>query len=314
MPSAENIEGKSPKVVVFSLNENDNEVAQNSHLGNTVANNIENMLTRDRLVELVDRSAAQKLQKEIALSEMSKTGSYKGPRVADYAISGSISNADFTSKYSAGSAYINPKTRQMVSIPPHFTYNSTVSGNIKIYELPSLKVVENIEFSGRKSRTENVRQNGGVSFGALQIGGQQVDGAKRDDGLVRKAGKVAINDSKIELKNAFAKKGYFLEKRTLEDKSIFKITLGSKDGIKQEDEFEVLGRYEIENPLTGETEIEHRIIATGKISNVINPKNSWVVLNEKEKVSAVRLGDELKIKYKRNHLEKLSRIAKDLTK
>ena len=101
MPSIEDIKGKTPKVVVFGLDENENTIAQNAKLGKTLANNIENILTRNRLVELVDRSAAKKLQKEIKLSEMNKTGSYKGPKVADYAISGAISNADFTNKYSS---------------------------------------------------------------------------------------------------------------------------------------------------------------------------------------------------------------------
>jgi hypothetical protein len=199
---------------------------------------------------------------------------------------------------------------QTVSTPPQFNYQSSVSGNIKIYELPSLSVIENIEFSGAKSRSENVRQNGGVSLGALQIGGEQVDGANRDDGLVRKAGEDGISDSAVELKNVFAKRGYILEKRTLEDKAIFKITLGSQDGVKQEDEFEIIGRFEVENPISGETEIERRIIATGKISDQINPKNSWVIINEKDRVNSIRLGDELKIKYKRNNLEKLIKSSK----
>lgn len=314
MPSADNLEGRSPKVVVFALDENNNEVAKNSNLGTSIANNIENMLTRDRLIELVDRNAAKKLEKEIALAEMTKTGSYKGPAIADYAISGAISNADFTSKYSSGSTYVNPKNMQVVTIPPQFSYSSSVAGNIKVYELPSLTVVENIEFSGAYSRSENVRQKGGVSLGALQIGGEQVDGATRDDGLVRKAGEDAILDTKIELKNAFAKRGYILEKRTLDDKAIFKITLGSQDGIKQDDEFEIIGHFEVENPISGETEVERRIIATGKVSDQINPKNSWVVINEKERVNSIRLGDELKIKYTRNGFEKFARATKNFGK
>ena len=182
-----------------------------------------------------------------------------------------------------------------------------VSGNIKIYELPSLAVVENIEFAGKSTRSENVRQDGGFSLGALKIGGKQVAGRDRDDGLVRKAGRLAINSSQIDLKNAFAKKGFFLEKRQFEDKMIFKITLGSKDGVKQEDAFEVIGRYEIENPLTGEVEIERRIIATGKVSNLINPKNSWVVLDDTKQAKLIRIGDELKIKYQRGIFDKFTK-------
>lgn len=312
MPTAENLEGKSPKLVVFALDENENQVAKQSGLGAAIANNIENSLSRDRLVEIVDRTAAIKLQKEISLTEMNKTGSYKGPKIADYAISGAISNADFTNKYSSGSTYINPKNGQVISIPPKFTYTSNAAGNIKIYELPSLTVVENIEFSGKKSRNENVQQKGGLSLGGLQIGGEQVKGNDRDDGLVRKAGEDAIDEARVALKNVFSKKGYILEKRVFDGKSIFKISLGSADGIKQEDEFEAIGQYETENPITGQTEIERRIITTGKISNKIDPKTSWIVVNEKDKENSIRLGDAVKIKYKKSQLESFTKMAKNL--
>lgn len=142
MPSKENLEGKTPRVVVFPLDQNNNEIATQAGLGDSLANDVENVLSKNRLGEIVDRKAAVKLQKEIALAEMKKTGAYKGPIVADYAISGAISNAGFTSKYSSGSTYYNPQSRQMVSIPPKYTYSADVAGNLKIYELPSLAVVE----------------------------------------------------------------------------------------------------------------------------------------------------------------------------
>ena len=144
LPSEENLAGKPAKIVVFALSENDNQVAIQSGLGVAMANNIENVLTKNRLAQLVDRSAMTKLQKEIALAELNKTGAYKGPQVADYAISGSISNAGFINKYSSGSTYFDPKSKSMVTIPPRFTYKSDVSGNIKIYELPSMTVVPEI--------------------------------------------------------------------------------------------------------------------------------------------------------------------------
>jgi hypothetical protein len=309
MPSAESLKGASPKVVVFEFNENNNEVAKNATLGATVANSVENVLTKDRLIEMVDRSVAEKLKKEITLAEVNNKGSYKGPKVADYAISGSISNADFSSKYSAASTYFDAKAGRMVSVPAKFTYKSNVSGNIKIYELPSLAVIENVEFSGANSRNENVQQKGGLSFAGLKIGGEEVSGAQRDDGLVRSAAQNAVNNAKVSLKNIFAKKGYILEKRTFEDKTIFKITLGSQDGIKQDDEFEVMGQFEVQNDITGETEVERRIIASGKVADKIDPKTAWVVLNEKEKVSQVRIGDTVKIKYSKSYLDHMSAAA-----
>lgn len=312
MPSKEALENKPAKVAIFALDENSNEVATQAQLGNSIANNIENILAQNRLAELVDRKAATKLQKEIALAEMKKTGSYKGPQVADYAVSGTISNAGFTSKYTDGTTFINPQNGQLVSIPPKFTYSSDVSGNVKIYELPSLAVVETIEFSGRKSRVENVQQNGGFRLGGIQVGGEQVKGSARDDSLVRRAGEEAVDGIQIELKNAFAKKGYILEKRVYDDKTIFKISLGSTDGIKHGDKFEVSGQYETENPITNESEIERRIITEGTVTDKIDPKSCWVVIDDEDKINAIRLGDMIKMKYKKSSFLTVSRLAKSM--
>lgn len=309
MPSQESLAGKAPKVVVFALEQNENEVAKQAGLGDSLANNIENILSKNRLGEIVDRKAAAKLQKEIQLAEMNKTGSYKGPIVADYAVSGAISNAGFTSKYVSGSTYFNPRTQQMVAVPPKYSYSADVAGNIKIYELPSLTVAESVEFSAKKNRSEAVQQKGGVSLGGLQIGGEKVEGTKRDDSLVRKAGEDAVNDAETDIKNFFAKKGYILEKRVLENKAIFKISLGSSDGIKQDDKFEVMGQYETENALTNQIEVERRIIAMGTVSDLVDPKTSWVVIDDAKKAEVIRLGDAVKMKYQKSRFAAVTKVA-----
>ena len=254
-PTKEELYSKKPKIIVFALDENGNSVAEQSGLGKTIANNVENILTENSLAQLVDRNANNKLKNEIALAELNKSTSYKGPQVADYAISGAISNANFNSKYINGSTYVNPKNFQIVSIPPRYQYIAEVSGNLKVYELPSLKVVENIEFSGKEKRTENVRNKGGVSLGGIQIGGEQMSGTQRDDGLVRKASQDAIDDISIKMKNIFSKTGYILEKRSLGKKTIFKVSIGRIDGAKKGDNFEIISKQEIENPITNEIEI-----------------------------------------------------------
>ncbi len=311
MPSEENLEGKAPKVVVFEFDEANIDMAKQSDLGNTIAKTVEGTLSKNRLAEIVDRKSAAKLQKEVQLAEMNKTGAYKGPRIADYAISGGISNADYASKYSSGSTFINPKNGQIISIPPKYTYTSNVSGNIKIFELPSLQAVQIIEMKGKSVRSENVQTDGGFSLGGIKIGGEDVAGAKRDDGMVRKAGEDAVDEASVDLQNFFAKKGYILEKRALDKKSIFKINIGSTDGIKHGDKFEVIGQYEVENSISGKTEIERRITATGRISQIIDPKNCWIVLDEKEQENALRIGDMVKIKYTKSAFKSVMKIAKN---
>lgn len=312
LPSQENLDGKTPKIAVFPFEDNDNQVASQAGLAKSMAANVENVLTKNKLATLVDRAATEKLAKEVQLAEMNKTGSFSGPQVADYAISGVISNASFTKKYTDGSTYINPKTQTLVTVPPSFTYNSEVSGNIKIYELPSMAVMENIEYNGSDSRKENVQQDGGVSFGGLRIGGNQVDGAERDDNLVRKAGEDAIIDIESDIKNILGQKGYVLEKRTFENKTIFKITLGSSNGIKHGDKIEIVGQFESENPISQKVEVEKRVIAQAVVTNLIDPKSSWIILDDEKKSSQVRLGDVAKGKYKKSQLRSVMKIGKAL--
>jgi len=311
MPDKETLERKSPKVVVFALDENNNDVAKQAGLGNTMANNIENAITQNRLAELIDRGAATKLEKEISLNEMNKTGSYKGPKIADYAISGAISNAGFVSKFSSGQALYVPK-QGVITIPPKFSYSSNVAGNIKIYELPSLTVVETIEFSGKKTRSEDVQSDGGLSLGALRIGGKATLGSSRDDSLVRRAGEDAIDNIKTEIKNAFAKKGYILEKRVYDGKAIFKINLGSADGIKNDDRLEVTGQFETENQITNEIEVERRVIAHGTVSDKIDYKTCWIVIDDAKKADSIRLGDAVKTKYQKSSMAGISKFFKSL--
>lgn len=312
MPDPAVIEGTKPmKVAVFNLDEDDIEVAKQASLGAALSADIENVLTKNHLAKIVDRKATEKLQKEIALAEMNKTGSYKGPEIADYAISGTISNASFTKKYSSGGVYPN-KDGTITRIPPKFTYTGEVGGNIKIYELPSMSVVENFEFSDKRSRSENVQADNNVSIGGLiEFGGQQAKGIDRDDNLVRKAGEEAIEDIAVDVKNFFARRGFILERRSYENKSIFKINLGSTDGIEQGDKFEITGQYEVENPLTGKTEVERRVIAEGVVSDKIDPKTAWVIIDDKKALENIRIGDSVKFKYKKSFFSKVSRLAEN---
>ena len=304
LPSKEQLAGKSPKIAVFKFEESD-DTAKQSALGKSVANNIENILTNNKLAKLVDRRASKKLKKEIQLSELNKTGSYKGPQVADYAISGAISSASFTKKYSSGSSFFNPKTGTYTHIPPSFKYKAEIAGNLKIYDLPSMQVHDNIDFHGYTSRSENVQQDGGFRLGGLSIGGTQAKGTDRDDGLIRKAGEDGISSIELELKHILSARGYILEKRVKGDDTIFKVTLGSLNGIKHGDKVKIIGQYDTTNPITNEVEIESRVVSQAIISEIIQPKISWIIVKDRKMAQKIRLGDVVKLNYKRSGLSSL---------
>tara|TARA_B110000259_G_C14033421_1_gene407840 strand:- start:2378 stop:3376 length:999 start_codon:yes stop_codon:yes gene_type:complete len=295
LPTKTELEGEVKKVVVFPFDTGDNKVAKNANVNKVAITAIENILTENKLIKLIDRNSAKKLEKEIRLSEMKKSGIYKGPQIADYAIMGTLSNVGFTSKYKAAMPGYKPGEGYYVS-PAHFEYKSDVAGNIKVYELPLMSVVENIAFEGGAIRKENAKNEGVSILGIIDIKGKRDAGIKRDDNLVRQAAKKSINYISRKLKNAFAKKGYVLEKRVFKKKVIFKISLGHKDGLRKGDKFDIIGKFEENNDITRESEIESRILAGGKVSDRVNDRSSWILIN-KDGYDKIRLGDAVKIKY-----------------
>ena len=81
-------------------------------------------LTEQKLAKLIDRSAAKKLEKEILLSQINDSeASYSGPKVSDYAISGSISDASFNKKYYSSSLRSDGQG-SFYRIPPRFKYEA----------------------------------------------------------------------------------------------------------------------------------------------------------------------------------------------
>jgi hypothetical protein len=309
MPSKEDLDGKLIKVVVFPLEENSIQIASQAQLGSSIADNVENILGAARIAQIVDRKGVAKLQKEVQLAEMKKTGAYKGPQVADYAISGTISNVTFNGDYSPSTIGYNPLSGQITNVPAKSNFVSTVTGNIKIYELPSMVVLQTIEFSAKRKVSENAQDQGGLNIaGIIKIGAKEVKIRDRDDGMVRRAGLEAVNDVQVEIKNALARRAYILEKRALGSKAIFKINLGSSDGIKDGAEFDVVGKYESQNEITNDTEIETRVIASGKVSSRIEPETAWIIINDKDQENQVRIGDVVKMKYKKGAFDWLTKI------
>lgn len=298
LPSKEDLNQPIPKVVVFPFEEGGNEVAKQANLGNSMATNIEKILGRNKLAIVIDRKIAKKLEKEISLIEASSSVSYEGPKIADYAVSGDISNATFSSSYVAAQTKYNYQTKTYHTIPARYNYYSEVSGNVKIYDLPNFNNIKTIKFSRSASDSENVRSDNSLSFGFISFSGSGSQARQRDDGLVRKAGDVAITKISADIMNHFAKIGYILEKRSLKNKVIFKINLGSKEGVKYKDKLMIYGKYETENPITKESEVETRIIGEAVVSDQINPDNSWIIVRNGDLVDKIRLGDQIKIKYK----------------
>jgi len=298
MPSKEVVEGRPVKVAIFPLETDGLLVAKNTKLGSSIAIDIESLLTKDKLVELIDRKASQKLEKEVELAEMKSNKTYEGPVVADYIISGSINKANFTSQYISAKHSFNIESGSYSYVPPKWNYISEVGGNIKIYAIPSLSIVRTFEIDGTSKMSENAKS--------------KTSAKTEDDYLVKEASRNALNNISIDLKNYFAKKGYILEKKVLKGQTIFKISLGTKDGMKQGQKLIIYSKKEERNSITGEVEIIESKITKAVVADIINAKSSWIIIKNKNDIEKIRLGDIVKAEYKKSFWQSKRENTKDV--
>lgn len=299
-----------PKIVVANFNNRDSAIARKANLGNIMAVKVENLLGASKLVKLQDRKAFKNLEQEIAIAEMQQTASYEGPVAADYAVSGEVNIADYQYKFISEKTSYNPKNGSIYRIAAQNKYIATFSGNLKIYQLPSLKISEVIPIEGKKVRMEDAVVNRSWLFNST------IDTStlkKEDLELVQKAAAVAIEKSKHNLQNFFSslRKGYILEKRAKGSKMIFKISLGSNSGMKLGQKVKIYTIEEIENPITEEIKAENIELGIGVVTDKITENYAWILVKDKQIASRLKIGDFATVIYKKDYLKNFLLTYKD---
>jgi curli biogenesis system outer membrane secretion channel CsgG len=290
MPTQKALQKSLPSVVVFDF-ETSNENAKKISATTVIENSLSEILISNKLAEIQDRKNLSKLQNEIRLAEISGKANFSGIKAIDFAVDGNVSNVTFSSEFMKAS-YNN--AGQIIQ-PERFRYTSTVQGSIKIYELPSLKLVQTINFSGSASKSEEIKR-GGINFRGFSVS-EKPEAKSFDDTLAKDAVRNAIANAQNNFKSFFAKTGYIMEKRVLEDKTIFLINLGSSDGIKQDDKLQIFQKYSELNPLTGREDAGIRVIGVGIIADKTEDLKTWIVVKDKKTASKIRLGDIVKVTY-----------------
>jgi len=282
MPSQAEMQHKKSGVIVVKFDENEIALAKQAKLGNTLATQVDTELSKTKMVNIIKRVKNTSLTDEIKASEIaSKLGVDVGS--AQYLITGKISNASYTHSFTEASSYQDKKGR-IHRIPASHKYKGCSVGNIKIYGLPTLNMVQSIPFNNCRTKSEDARSS--TTF------------TKRDDALVRKSAVAAINSSSKGFKNFFAAKGYIFEKRTNKDEdSIVKVTIGSKTGAKKGEDINFYTKRASYNELTGKTTIEIAKVGTGVITNEVYKNECWIKIKEINEGEKLKLGDFTKIKY-----------------
>jgi len=291
MPSKAELAGKPMKVVVLGAKDAHIKMAKSAEVGLTVANAIEAQLGKTG-VELVDRSIAGKLGDEIALAEMKGSRGYKGPEVSDFVITGNITKANTATDFTEARSGRDSKGNYY-QIAATCSFSATVAGNVKIYQVPSLQLVKTIDVESTRSNTRETRTSY-CDFPAAE-----------QESLLREAAVSSVEKSRDVLQNYFAPHGYVLERRDSKSKSVFKVTLGSRQGAAPKGDVVFVQKTASNNPLTGEKSVEEYEVATGVVSDQLGPQFAWIVVDDKEAADKIRLGDTVKLAFKIGMFEKV---------
>lgn len=288
MPTKAELGSKNSRVVIFAADDSAINLAKSASAGHTLSSELTKHVSVTG-AEIVDRNIAKQLQKEISLAELKGNNDYKGPNVADYAISGKVSTASVGKSFSERRTWKDKKGKWH-TIPAKCTYRAKVNATMSIYKLPSLQFSKAINVEGSVSASEETRNSNCPYPRSAQ------------ESLVRDAASSAVKKARIGFQNYFAPKAYVLERRVKEDKNIFKISKGKAYGFTPDSEISFYQAEIANNPLTGEESIEEAVIAKGTISDRVGEKHAWIVVDD-ETANLIKLGDYVKVKYEKNWYE-----------
>jgi len=278
MPVAEQLESRRIKVVVFDA---DDSAVAKIGTGATMTSAIKQKISESS-VEVVDRTLAMQLGDELNLAEARGAGSYSGPAVANVAIKSSVDHVRYGQSFVRAQRVCDKKGRCSMS-PAYCDHSASMTGVVRLYEIPSLRLLSSITVSGSAShRTESYCQRS----------------SDLTNTLIRQATANSIHSARTTLKNHFAPKGYVVEKQMFENKIIFKVMIGSDHGAKSQDKLTIYTIRKTENPLTNKVSFDEIPLLEGTISDQIAKDYAWIVPDDLEKAKKVRLGDYVKVVYK----------------
>lgn len=295
MPSKKQLAQERIRVIVLKV-EDSIPIARQFNLGQTMTAGLESVVG-DGGAEVVDRSLAEKLEKEVQLIESTGKAEYSGPEVANYVIKAQISAA-------SGDGSWMPKTKTpkigpipSMDIPAHTSVVGKITGNLKIYELPNMRQVATVDLKGTSSTKLGVGQNGIVPR-------YEIDQALK--GLMAPSAEDAIKSARTEIQNVFAQKGYVTEKRVKGKEVIFKVLLGKKLGVKPNDKLNFINLRESVDSMTQSKHMEELVVGEGTVSDQITEEYSWVVASDEKTANSIKRGQFAKVKFEKSLLEKVN--------
>lgn len=292
MPSKAALSGNKSRVILLGLEDNKWQGA-----GEEVSDKAAKELDATNSVVIVDRSLAASLGQEIQLAETKGRTGYTGQDVADYAITGKITEVGAGVSYTEPSSYTD-KDGHTQYVKGTCTTAGKIAFSLKIVQLPSLNVIKTIDQGATASSVQDATWGGcgQISRGAA-------------NGIISEAISNAIRKARTDLKNQFAPSGYVVERRKKGSDNIFKTTLGQTVGAKEGLPALVVRSVSNINELSNTSTTEEITVADGQISDQIGASYSYLIVSDQAKADKILLGDKVQVKFEDSFMDKFNKLA-----
>ena len=294
MPTEAQLQNERLKVVVYDADENAVQWARDSQLGQTLAKAIETTISGGG-VEIVDDNIAVKLRDVLKLAEASGKATYSGPKVANFAIKSTVSSAEYGATYNPASRFVDKKGNVSYT-PASYSHSAKVKAAIRIYEVPSLRLVQTVIATGTASQSD---AHNGANAGMGRA-------------MVRAAALDAVKDYSTDLLKVFASNGYVESKKTNGKKSIFKITLGAQNGLKPGSKVRIYNlQPEADTFAKNNGAVEEIVVADATVTQNLTDTSAWIELTDETNAEKVLRGHVVRPEHTTGTFQEFMRKVKE---
>lgn len=228
-------------------------------------------------VDTLDRKLANRLGDEIVAYEQSGEFSGAGINLAGFAIQPKITNVQLGGKYSAPK-YVE-KDGKSVYVAASCNYSGEVMGSVKVYKLPDLTIVDQINIDGNASQSTETK------------GSNCPIGQSTATALVSSAAQDGIFPTLPDVQKHFVQNAYVIGYRKMDDQHIVQISMGSNQGLKEGQTIEFVRQQKDTNPITGQVTITQIPFEfEGTVTQINQGDMAWINVDD-EAEGLLQFGD-----------------------
>ncbi|OYY92969.1 MAG: hypothetical protein B7Y41_13670 [Hydrogenophilales bacterium 28-61-23] len=264
------------KVVVFDMEDNNLSKARHAQAGSFLMREIEQLLGTNG-IEVVDRNLANQLRDELKLAEAVGVAGYDGPSVANYAVKPAITQAEYDLEIKPATSQTNKKGKT-VTTPASYSHSASVNVVLRVYEVPSLRLIKTLNGRGANSHKAEEASNRDLAVS-----------------MVREAAQKALSQVGDEFLEQFSHKGYILGRRDKGSKSIFKLSIGADQGVTAGSKVTVFNQKPSLHSITNKTVYDKVPVVEGVVFGNVTAMESWIIADDDRKAQGVLLGDLVEV-------------------